>query len=386
MRREVAVESTAEAYPELLAARGIDYFFANGGTDFGPIVEAYAKRLAGELPVPKPVTVPHEITAMAMAHGYTMITGRPQVVMVHTIAGTANAVGGLINASRTQIPMLFTAGRTPTTESGLKGSRSSAIHWAQESFDQGSMVREWVKWDYELRPGVDLEGVVDRALALADSEPQGPVYLTLPREVIAEERAGFAYSTDPRMTPPRSVAAPEAIQGAARVLAQARNPLAITRMIGKDPATVPHLVCLAETLNLPIFDGGATHMNFPSIHRLHQPGRAEPHIEQADVILTLESDWPWAPGRHEPHPDATVISIGPDPLFSRYPLRSFQSDISLAGSAALTLQALAEAVRGESLDAARIHERGLAWETAHAKARAALQAPAKAGCAKQTSG
>jgi len=77
--------------------------------------------MASELPVPKPVTVPHEITAVAMAHGYTMVTGRPQVVMVHTIAGTANAVGGLINASRTQIPMLFTAGRTPTTESGLKG-------------------------------------------------------------------------------------------------------------------------------------------------------------------------------------------------------------------------------------------------------------------------
>jgi acetolactate synthase-1/2/3 large subunit len=67
MRREVAVESTAEAYLELLAARGIDYFFANGGTDFGPIVEAYAKRMAGELPVPKPVTVPHEITAVAIA-------------------------------------------------------------------------------------------------------------------------------------------------------------------------------------------------------------------------------------------------------------------------------------------------------------------------------
>jgi len=173
------------------------------------------------------------------------------------------------------------------------------------------------------------------------------------------------------------------IQRAARVLAQARNPIAITRMIGKDPATVPHLVCLAETLNLPIFDGGATHMNFPYSHRLHQPGRAEPHIEQVDVILTLESDWPWAPGQHEPHPDATVISVGPDPLFSRYPLRSFQSDISLAGSAALTLQSLVEAVRGESLDMARIHERGLAWEAAHAKAGAALQAQAETGRTKR---
>src|SRR5207244_12668994 len=111
----------------------------------------------------------------------------------------------------------------------------------------------------------------------------------------------------------------------------------------------------------------------------HQPGRADQHLQHADVILTLGSDWPWAPGHHEPQPDATVISIGPDPLFSHYPLRSFQSDISLAGSAALTLQALAEAVRGEALDAARIHERGLAWAAAHAQARAALQAQAEAG-------
>src|SRR5262249_62292356 len=120
----------------------------------------------------------------------------------------------------------------------------------------------------------------------------------------------------------------------------------------------PPLLSLAGPLTLPIFDGGATHMNSPYSHRLHQPGRAEPHIAQADVILTLDSDWPWAPGRREPHPSATVISVGPDPLFSRYPLRSFQTDISLAGSAALTLQALVEAVRGESLDAVRIHERG----------------------------
>jgi acetolactate synthase-1/2/3 large subunit len=142
--KQVQVESTADAYLELLAARGIDYLFGNGGTDFGPIVNAYAKRLNLGQPVPTPVTVPHEITAVAMAHGYTMVTGRAQAVMVHTIAGTANATGGLINAIRTGVPMLFSAGRTPITEEGLKGSRNGGIHWAQESFDQGSMVREWV--------------------------------------------------------------------------------------------------------------------------------------------------------------------------------------------------------------------------------------------------
>ena len=112
MAKTVQVETVAEAYLELLAARGVDYFFGNGGTDFAPIVEAYAKRFSQEQMLPKPIPVPHEITAVAMAHGYTMVTGRPQVVMVHTIPGTANATSGIINANRSNTPMLFTAGRT----------------------------------------------------------------------------------------------------------------------------------------------------------------------------------------------------------------------------------------------------------------------------------
>ena len=199
MNRNVEVGSVAEAYLELLASRNIEYFFGNGGTDFAPIIEAYAKRTTQEQPLPRPITVPHEVTAVAMAHGYTMITGRPQVVMVHTTPGTANAMSGVINAFRSNIPMLFTAGRTPIAEGDAKGSRNLNIHWAQESFDQGSMVREWVKWDYELRHGADLEGVVDRALAIAQSEPAGPVYLSLPREVLAEELENFSYEAQPRL-------------------------------------------------------------------------------------------------------------------------------------------------------------------------------------------
>jgi acetolactate synthase I/II/III large subunit len=233
--KQVPVESTADAYLELLAARGVDYFFGNGGTDFGPIVDAYAKRQTSEQPIPKPITVPHEITAVAMAAGYAMVTRKPQVVMVHTIAGTANATGGLINARSNNVPMLFSAGRTPITEAGLKGSRNGGIHWAQESFDQGSMVREWVKWDYELRFGVDLEGVVDRALAITQSEPHGPVYLTLPREVLAEERETFEYSERPRMQPNIPAASPDAIRDAARALARARNPIAQAAALGRDP-------------------------------------------------------------------------------------------------------------------------------------------------------
>jgi len=113
MLKKVAVESAAEAYLELLASRGVEYFFGNAGTDFAPIIEAYAKRAAEGQVLPRAITVPHEITAIGMAHGYAMVTGRPQVVMVHVIVGTANALGGIINAARAHAPILVTAGRTP---------------------------------------------------------------------------------------------------------------------------------------------------------------------------------------------------------------------------------------------------------------------------------
>jgi acetolactate synthase-1/2/3 large subunit len=377
--KQVAVESTAEAYIELLAARGVDYFFGNGGTDFGPIVDAYAKRLAQELPVPKPVTVPHEITAMAMAAGYTMVTRKPQVVMVHTIPGTANATGGLINARSNNVPMLFSAGRTPLTESGLKGSRNGGIHWAQESRDQGSMVREWVKWDYELRPGVDLEGVVDRALAITQSEPQGPVYLSLPREVLAHELESFEYSERPRMQPNAGMASPESIKEVAKLLAGAKNPIAVAAALGRDPAAVPLLVKLAETLNMAVYAGG-TYMNFPVTHPLHQGGMAGAALGDADVVLVFEQDVPWMPSMTSgPNEDATVVGVGVDPLFSNFPLRSFPVHVNLSGVPRYTLEALLKALKQEKLDTAAIAARGEKLAESHKKVRTAARERAMAG-------
>src|SRR5919197_1625557 len=135
--------------------------------------------------------------ALLNAHGYYLVTGKPQAVMVHVSVGTANALMGLINASRDHVPMLFTSGRTPLTEGGLLGSGDLPIHWGQEMFDQGGMLRELVKWDYELREPVQTEAVVDRALAIAMSEPRGPVYLSLPREVLAKPWPGTPLAPSP---------------------------------------------------------------------------------------------------------------------------------------------------------------------------------------------
>jgi acetolactate synthase-1/2/3 large subunit len=368
--KTASVETTAEAYLELLAARGVDHLFGNAGTDFAPLIEAYAKRQAQGQAVPRPITVPHETVAVAMAHGHTMVSGRPQAVMVHVIVGAANALGGIMNAARSGVPILFTAGRTPLTEQGARGSRDRPIHWAQESFDQGGLVREFVKWDYELRTAAQLETVVDRALAVATSEPQGPVYLTLPREVLAERLETFQYAEPSRMPrPSETVASPQAVAEAAALLAGAANPLILTKAAGRDPRAVPALVALAERLGAPVVDQFHTYMNFPQDHPLHVGFDASPWLGEADLVVAVESDVPWFPALKAPRPEATVVQVGVDPLFTRYPVRGFPAEVALAGAPRLTLLALAEAV-APLVDPAKASARAERWRAEHAALRA----------------
>jgi acetolactate synthase-1/2/3 large subunit len=367
MMKRATVESTADAYLELLAARGVEYFFANAGTDFAPLIEAYARRSAQGQASPRPITVPHEVPAVAMAHGYTMVTGRAQVVMVHVIVGAGNAAGGVINAARSNVPMLFSAGRNPLTEAGDAGSRDRPIHWAQEAFDQAGMLREFVKWDYELKRFDQLETVVDRALTLAQSEPRGPVYLTLPREVLAERHEAIEYADPARaVVPAATLPDPAAVAEVAGMLAAARNPIIITKAVGRDPGAVPALVRLAEALGAPVFDQFHTYVNFPQDHALHGGFDAAPHLEESDAILVVESDVPWFPQMKRPRPETRVIHLGVDPLFSRYPVRGFPADAALAGTPRLALAALADAVAGR-VDRVAVADRRARWTAAGAR-------------------
>jgi acetolactate synthase-1/2/3 large subunit len=341
--RTIAIESTADAYLELLRDRGIEYFFGNGGTDFAPLVEAFAKLASQGSTTPKPITVPHEYVAVSMADGFYRVTGRPQAVMVHVIVGTANASGAIMNAARGHVPILFSAGRTPITEEGLRGARNIYIHWAQESFDQGSIVREFVKWDYELRNFSQVETVVDRALEIAMAEPRGPVYLTLPREVLAEEHTEFAYTSPSRhqVESPR-YPAPERLQEAVQALASAKSPLIVTQRVGVHPNAVKSLVELAESFAIPVVSPAGMYMNFPSNHPLHLGYVSEPLVQDADVILVIDADVPWFPAIAKPKDTAIVIQMGIDPFFSRYPVRGYPCDIPIVADSAVALPLLTQ--------------------------------------------
>src|SRR6187200_2689973 len=193
--------TVAGAYLALLVDRGVDYLFGNAGTDFAPLIEAYAQAAQTGVAVPRPMLATHENLAVAMAHGYGMVSRRIPAVMVHVSVGTANMVCAAMNAARENVAILLTAGRSPLTESGLLGSRDGYVHWAQEMYDQAGMIREIVKWDYELRNGEQLATVVDRALAIAATEPRGPVYLSLPREVIAAPLPDHEQLSPSRLNP-----------------------------------------------------------------------------------------------------------------------------------------------------------------------------------------
>jgi acetolactate synthase I/II/III large subunit len=352
-------QTAAEAWLGLLAARGIEYLFANGGTDFAPVVEAYAKGQKLGWRLPQIVIVPHENMGVAMAHGYAMVTGRPQAMMVHVGVGTANSLNGLINASRQNVPILFTAGRTPLTESGaLPAARNNYIHWAQEHFDQGGMLREFVKWDYELRHAEQVETVVDRALAIARSEPQGPVYVTLPREVLASDFSKNIISQNATIAPASPPAAdPDTLEEAARLLGAAQHPLLITASGGRTQETSRAIEQLAHHLAVPVVHYRPRHLALSTEHPMHCGWDPHALLKDADVVLVVECDVPWIPKEGKPDAGAKVIHVGTDPLFTAYPLRGFRADIALTGAVAPTLQALWRAAQKHAVSVKQLDER-----------------------------
>ncbi|MBM3486665.1 MAG: thiamine pyrophosphate-requiring protein [Alphaproteobacteria bacterium] len=372
----IRADSTAEAYLALLADRGVEYLFGNSGTDFPSIIEALSKAAATGSRAPIPVTVPHENVAVAMAHGFYLVSGRPQAVMVHVTVGTANAVCGIMNAAREHVPIIFSAGRSPLTEEGLTGARSLYIHWGQEMFDQAGMVRELVKWDYELRNAHQLETVVDRAINIAMSEPRGPIYLTLPREVLAEAPGAFAFDTPSRRQAARPTAPDAAaIEKAADIIAAATNPVLISSSYGQEPDAVPTLARLVDRFAIPVVAYRPRYVVLPSDHPMHMGYEPAALIKDADAIVVVDSDVPWIPSLHKIAPTAKVIHFGADPLFSDYVVRGYPCDLAVAGSSHNAMKALDGALAAR---AAGARDRIALRRAAVAKRREAMAAQRRA--------
>ncbi len=345
----------AEAFLRALADHGIDYFFANPGTDFPPIVEAYSRAKLSNAKVPTPLVIPHENLAVAMAHGAYAMTGRPQAVMLHVNVGTANAINNLINLNRDNIPLLLAAGRTPVTEKGKFGGRNRYIHWGQEMFDQAGMLREVVKWDYELRVPEQITDMVTRAYEIMMSSPRGPVYLSLPREPLAAPLPELPGPVKPRAVPAVPHPDPAQIATLAEWIAAAEKPLIITTASGA--AAMAPLGRLAEKYALPVVTQRQRAVCLPSSHPMHMGYDPGSLLQEADLIVVMDADVPWIPNEQNPNANCRFATLGEDPAFRRYPMRSFPSDLAITSGTASALEALEQALTKHTVPESRLSAR-----------------------------
>ncbi|MDF0599399.1 thiamine pyrophosphate-requiring protein [Psychromarinibacter sp. C21-152] len=364
-----------------LKALGVDYVFANSGTDFPPIIEGLAEAAAKGEEMPQALVIPHEHAAMGMAHGYYLVTGKSQAVMLHTNVGLANGAIGAINAACEHVPMILMSGKTPVTEDTRFGARTVPIGWGQEMRDQAALVRESCKWENELSFPEQIAPLLDRAHAIANSTPKGPVYMSLPREVLCETVDAGAIGAPATMTPSVVGANPQAIATAAQWLAEAERPLIIAERGAGDADSFAAFGKWAEDWGIPVCSWWATHLAIPTDHPCHIGADPTPWLAEADVVVVLDCLAPWWPDKHPVNPEARVINMGPDPIFHRFPTRTFRSDLSIAGENADTIPALIAAMEGLDRDESAIAERRARVAMAAEETRKQI-AEAAAECAK----
>ena len=300
------------------------------------------------------------MVAMSMADGYARLTGKPQCVIVHVDVGTQALGVAVHNASSGRCPVLVFAGLSPITQEGeMRGSRTEFIHWLQDVPDQRAIVAQYCRYTNEIRTGLNVKQMVNRALQFANSQPQGPVYLCAAREVLEAEIEPYEMKLGQKNWSPIELGGlpPSGAKLIAEALAGASKPLLVTGYSGRNHEIPKALVELADTVKgIRILDTAGSDMCFPADHPAWLGVRqgSDPSIPEADVIVVLDCDVPWISTLCKPHPDATVYHIDVDPLKQRMPLFYIQSDARYQADPLLSVQQILDVLRKPESEAAKL--------------------------------
>ncbi len=374
---------------QALLDHGVDYLFCNLGTDHAPLIEEMARWREQGRALPQVLLCPHENTALHMAGGYAIATGRGQAVLVHVDAGTANSSMAMHNLFRARVPVLLMAGRAPaTTFNQVEGGRDTDVHFVQEPFDQGSVVRPYVKWEYTLPwPSMAAE-VIARAHSVMQSDPPGPVYLMLPREMLAapcppQELHPFPAASHRPVKAGGSHPAP--IQQIAEKLVASEDPLLVTAYAGRNLRTPRLVEELARLVGMRVCEFNSVHLNIRRDSPCFAGYLPGPFAEKADVGLMLDVDVPWVPKTTRVNPNAWWAQMDLDAIKRDMPMWGFATHARIEGDSELLLAQLIDAVKALATPAfeARAAERMGKLEREHAERQrridAAAQAPGERG-------
>jgi benzoylformate decarboxylase len=249
------MERTAsQAYLEVVAAHGVEYIFGLPGTSgqefIGTIADQERVRFILAL---------HETCVVSMADGYARVTGRPSLAQLSTLPGTANAIGALYDAYRDRSPVVVTSTHVDTRIVG----RDSHT----EGKDLVELTKQFTKWSCEVHRADRIPEILNRAFKVASTPPTGPVYLSLPSNLLGESISVQNPEPERYRIVPRIAGDPDALKEAARLLAEAKRPLIIAGSgVAKTGAT-EELVKLAEMIAAPVvMEPRYSFLGFPTTH------------------------------------------------------------------------------------------------------------------------
>ena len=354
---------------------GIEYLFCNLGTDHAPLIEEMAHWREQGRAFPTLILCPHENTAVHMAGGYAVATGRGQAVLVHVDAGTANAAMGLHNLCRTRIPVLLIAGRAPmSTFDGATGGRDTYVHFIQEPFDQASVVRPYVKWEYNLAWPSMAHEVVSRAGAVMQSDPTGPVYLTLPREVLAapvDVASLGAYGHQNHLPVKAQGADATAVRAIAEQLMRSENPMLVTAYAGRNHEAPALIEKLAILCGMRVCEFNTIYMNIRRDSPYFGGYNPAAFTEQADFGLMVDVDVPWIPKTTRVNPNAYWAQLDVDAIKRDIPMWGFPLNARIEGDSVRLISQLIEIIEAHATSEfkTKAAARGLALQAVHAQNR-----------------
>ncbi len=325
---------------------GVDNLFFVSGSELAFYQEASARAKARGKPAPRLVTMTNEHTAMCAAIGNAMFRNAPAATAVHIDVGTLHQGAAVHAAWKSEAPVLMTAGTGPRAPAdSMPGGRDHPIQWLQEPRDQAEIVRQFTKVDHRMEymdhPGT----TVSRLLQLSMTEPRGPVYLSLPRELAMLPSGDLpAYPTRDELGVGLLGDVPiELADEIATRLIAADFPTMILERSGRDPEAVGAVVELAELLALSVHEADTSdRLNIPHTH--WALGGRYP-LPECDAVLVLDGVIPFAPGIVEPQQEAFIAWIGRDPVVSRGKTMDHRADVRVTADPARAARAISAAVR-----------------------------------------
>jgi acetolactate synthase-1/2/3 large subunit len=367
-----------EALLQACADLGADYIFSSAGSEWAPVWEALARRDAAGEAAPRYLDLAHETIAVGMATGYAAVTGRVQAVLLHAGAGLLQGANAVHGALLTGVPVVVCSGES--TGYGDAAGRDPGSQWYRNLSIVGgpqAFAAPFTKWaSAAADPGV-LYDMVKRAGELAAHPPAGPVYVNTPVEVLLSpwQRPASAHPARPAPPAPRTVAADEDVEVAARLLSGARRPVLAVESAGQDAGAYTALVELADLLAIGVVEPqSAVCTNFPRTHPLHQGGDLAALAADADLVVLLGCRAPWYPPSAKPG-TATVLVIDEVPHRPYMAYQVLSADHYVGGDTAATLRAIIARLRDldPGIDAGVVAARRERLAAAHAAADAARQ-------------